>query len=58
MDERDEYGYGYNPKGERFHDLKSGNRGVRINMISAYCKQELFAPFTIEGGCNREIFET
>lgn len=58
MDERDNYGYGYNPRGERYQDFKSGSRGVRINMIAAYCDEELLAPFTIEGGCNRKIFET
>jgi len=58
MDERDKYGYGYNERGERFHALKSGNRGVRVNMIAAYSKHQIFAPFTIEGACNREVFET
>ena len=27
MDNRDEYGYGWNEKGKRFHALKSGSRG-------------------------------
>ena len=58
MDNRDEYGYGWNEKGERFHALKSGNRGVRVNMIAAWCHGELFAPFTVEGACNRTVFET
>jgi hypothetical protein len=31
MDERDNYGYGYAPVGERFYDLKSGRRQGRIN---------------------------
>jgi hypothetical protein len=30
----------------------------RINMIAAYCQQELMAPFTVEGTCNRVVFET
>ena len=34
MDERDNYGYGYAPVGERFYDLKSGRRQGRINMIA------------------------
>lgn len=34
MDERDNYGYGYSPVGERFYDLKSGRRQGRINMIA------------------------
>ena len=58
MDNRDEYGYGYSPKGERIEALKSGRRSGRINMIAAYCKKTLLAPFTVEGSCNREVFET
>jgi hypothetical protein len=38
MDSRDEYDYGWNEKGERFHALKSGRRsGGRVNMIAALC---------------------
>ncbi|KST62495.1 DDE endonuclease [Mastigocoleus testarum BC008] len=58
MDYRDDYGYGYNPRGERFYDLKSGRRTGRVNMIAALCGQQLLAPFTIEGACNRQVFET
>ena len=56
MDSRDEYGYGWNERGERFHALKLGKRTGRVNMIAAYCDGELMAPFTIEGACNRTIF--
>jgi transposase len=58
MDHRDDYGYGYSLRGERFHDLKSGRRIGRVNMIAALCGQQLLASFTIEGACNREVFET
>ena len=58
MDERDDYGEGYSPQGERFYDFKSGRRTGRVNMIAALCAQELLAPFTIEGACNRQVFET
>ena len=27
-------------------------------MIAALCEEKLFAPFTIEGACNRAVFET
>ena len=27
-------------------------------MIAAYCQGELLAPFTVEGSCNRTVFET
>jgi transposase len=58
MDNREDYGYGWNEKGERFHALKSGRREGRVNMIAAYSNGNLFAPFTIEGSFNREVFET
>lgn len=57
MDNRDDYAYGWNEKGERFHALKSGKRSGRVNMIAAYCNGEILAPFTVEGACNRSIFE-
>ena len=58
MDNRDEYAYGWNKQGERFHALKSGRREGRVNMIAALCNQNLIAPFTVEGACNRTVFET
>jgi transposase len=58
MDERDNYGYGYSPCGERFYDLKSGRRQGRINMLAGYRDGQLIAPFTVEGSCNRTVFET
>ena len=58
MDERDDYPYGYSPRGERLYALKSGRRNGRINMIAAYCNGHLLAPFTLEGACNRTVFET
>lgn len=58
MDERDDYGYGWSKAGERVHALKSGRRQGRINMIAGYRDAQLIAPFTIEGACNRVVFET
>ena len=57
MDNREDYGYGWNEKGQRFHALKSGRRQGRVNMIAALCQGQLIAPFTIEGSCNRSVFE-
>ena len=57
MDSRDDYSYGYSLQGERLYALKSGRRQGRINMIAAWCNGELFAPFTVEGACNRNVFE-
>lgn len=58
MDSRDDYAYGWNERGARFHALKSGRRESRVNMIAALCNQQLIAPFTVEGACNRTVFET
>lgn len=58
MDNRDDYGYGWNEQGQRFHALKSGRRQGRVNMIAALSQQQLMAPFTVEGACNRAVFET
>lgn len=58
MDERDDYGYGWCERGKRFEALRSGRRAGRINMIAAYCQRDLSAPFTVQGSCNRVIFET
>jgi hypothetical protein len=50
MDNREDYGYGWNEKGQRFHALKSGRRQGRVNMIAAlssatdgslYCRRSL-----------------
>lgn len=57
MDERDNYGYGYAPVGERYYALKSGRRQGRVNMIAGYRRDALIAPFTVEGACNRTVFE-
>jgi len=58
MDEREDYGYGWCERGKRFEALKSGRRTGRVNMIAAYCHQLLLAAFTVEGSCNRVVFET
>ncbi len=58
MDSRDDYPYGWNECGQRFHALNSGRRHGRVNMIAALCNQQLLAPFTVEGSCNRNVFET
>ena len=34
MDSRDEYDYGWNERGQRFHSLNSGRRGGRVNAIA------------------------
>ncbi len=58
MDSRSDYGSGWSKRGQKFEALKSGRRNCRVNMIAAYCQKQIFAPFTIEGSCNRTVFET
>jgi hypothetical protein len=58
LDKRDEYEYAYRLCGTRYHALKSGQRRGRVNMIAAWCDGQLLAPFTVEGACNRRVFET
>lgn len=58
MDDRDDYAYGWNQRGQRFYALKPGQRQGRVNMIAALCNRQLMAPFTVEGACNRAVFET
>jgi hypothetical protein len=49
MDNREDYGYGWDETGQRFQALKSGRRQGRVNMIAALCNQQVVAPFTVEG---------
>ncbi len=58
MDSRSDYEYGWSKRGQKFEALKSGKRTGRINMIAAYCQKQLFASFTVDGSCNRTVFET
>jgi transposase len=57
MDARDDYGYGWSPAGTRVEGLKPGRRQGRVKMIAGYREGQLLAPFTVEGACNRTVFE-
>ena len=57
IDNREDFCEGWNPKGERFSDLKSGRRNLRVSIMSALCQGKLVAPLTFEGSCNRLVFE-
>jgi hypothetical protein len=57
MDSRCGYDSGWNEKGQHFEALKSGRRQGWVNMIVPWCHHNLLAPFTVEGGCNRTVFE-
>ncbi|CDM94426.1 hypothetical protein AmaxDRAFT_3372 [Limnospira maxima CS-328] len=52
-----DYPYGYCEEGQRFGALKSGKRQGRVSYMAAWCHQQLLAPFTFEGCCNRTVFE-
>lgn len=57
IDNREDYSYGWNEKGERFFDLKSGKRSIRVSIVSGLCQGKLIAPLTFEGSCNHKVFE-
>lgn len=57
LDRREDYAYGWSLRGERLFALKFGRRQGRVSMLAALCNQQLLAPFTIEGACNRAVFE-
>ncbi len=57
MEERDDYGYGWSPRGERIYALKSGQHLGRVNRIAGYRNQQLIAPFTVTRACNQVVFE-
>lgn len=52
IDNRDDYGYGWNEKGKRFYDFKSGKRSLRVSIMSGLCQGSLLAPLTFEGSRN------
>ena len=37
-------------------EVRTSRQG-RVNMIAALCNQKLMVPFTVEGSCNRSVFE-
>jgi transposase len=37
---------------------QGGGVGASINMLAAYSQQQLSAAFTVNGSCNRAVFET
>ena len=45
-------------KGSASMHLNQGDVKVGVNIIAALCDQNLIAPFTVEGACNRTVFET
>ncbi len=48
---------GINKGNASMHSSLSRREG-RVNMIAALCNQNLIAAFTVEGACNRTVFET
>jgi hypothetical protein len=37
LESLEDYGYGWNEKGQRYYDLKSGKRSVQVSIISGLC---------------------
>ena len=58
FDNREDYPYGYSPKGERCYDLKDGKRTERVSWIAALREKKIFAPLTFEGSTSRDLFQT
>lgn len=57
LDNRFDYGYGWNEKGKRFYALKQGKRSIRVSIIAALNQKQLIAPMTFAGTCNLQVFE-
>ena len=57
IDNREDYAYGYCEIGQRFHALKSGKRTQRVSWVAALKQDNLLAPMTFVGSCNRELFQ-
>lgn len=58
IDDTDDYTYGYCLKGERFGAERKGSGKERVSFIAALQQQQLVAPMTYEGYCNRAVFES
>ena len=58
IDDTDDYAYGYCLKGARFEAERQGSRKERVSFIAAWQQQQLVAPMTYEGHCNRAVFES
>lgn len=48
----EDYGYGWNERGERFYDFKPGKRSLRVSILSGLCQGALIAPLTFVGSRN------
>lgn len=58
IDNREDYPYGWCDRSERFYALKSGRRKQRVSLVAALRGENLIAPVTFEGACNRTLFES
>jgi transposase len=50
--------HGYSLRGEKIIAEVCGSKKQRISIIAATCQSKIFAPFTFEGSCNTELFNT
>lgn len=57
FDTHQKYSYAWSKRGERVSENKPGGKGSRINIVSCLnFKRELFASFTFEGSCDKDVF--
>ena len=57
IDNREDYPYGYGVKGKRLPGMESGKRTERVSWIAAINQEQMLAPLTFVGSCNRDLFE-
>ena len=58
IDNHEVYPYAWGPKGPRIHGEKYGHKTARLSFIAALNDRKIKAPFTFEGYCTRDVFET
>ncbi len=57
FDNREDYGYGYSPRGERCYALKCGKKRERASWIGALNDGKILIPLTFKGCCHRDLKE-
>ena len=50
--------YGRAPRGEKIYGEIPGKKRERISMIAGLMNKTFIAPFTFQGGCNANVFNT
>jgi hypothetical protein len=50
--------YGRAPRGQKIYGEISGKKRERVSVIGGLMGKKFIAPFTFQGGCNRDVFNT